>query len=105
MEVTYRLIDNQLTIAYKAAAEQSTVVNLTNHTYFNLGSHSSGTVENHVPTLRASRYTPMDSGNIPVGTLAPVEERRWISGHLRHLEAVSTIKPLTAGGDTTTTMR
>ena len=73
VEVTYRLIDNQLTIAYKAAAEQSTVVNLTNHTYFNLGGHSSGTVENHVLTLRASRYTPMDSGNIPVGTLAPVE--------------------------------
>ena len=73
VEVTYRLIDNQLTIAYKAAAEQSTVVNLTNHTYFNLGGHSSGTVEDHVLTLRASRYTPMDSGNIPVGTLAPVE--------------------------------
>ena len=73
MEVTYCLIDNQLTITYKAAAEQSTVVNLTNHTYFNLGGHSSGTVEDHVLTLRASRYTPMDSGNIPVGTLAPVE--------------------------------
>ncbi len=41
VEVTYRLIDNQLTITYKAAAEQSTVVNLTNHTYFNLGGHSS----------------------------------------------------------------
>ena len=73
VEVTYRLIDNQLTIAYKAAAEQSTVVNLTNHTYFNLGGHSSGTVEDHVLTLRASRYTPMGGGNIPVGTLAPVE--------------------------------
>ena len=48
VEVTYRLIDNQFTIAYKAAAEQSTVVNLTNHTYFNLGGHSSGTVEDHV---------------------------------------------------------
>ena len=105
VEVTYRLIDNQLTIAYKAAAEQSTVVNLTNHTYFNLGGHSSGTVEDHVPTLRASRYTPMDSGNIPWGRWRRWRERRWISGHLRHLGAVSTIKPLTAGGDMTTTMR
>lgn len=72
VEVTYRLIDDQLTIAYQAAAEQSTVVNLTNHAYFNLGGHSSGTVEDHVLTLRASRYTPTDSGNVPLGTLAPV---------------------------------
>ena len=52
VEVTYRLTGDQLTIDYKAAAEQSTVVNLANHTYFNLGGHSSGTVEDHVLTLR-----------------------------------------------------
>ena len=104
VEVTYRLTGDRLTIAYKAAAEQSTVVNLTNHTYFNLGGHSSGTVEDHVLTLRASRYTPMDSGIFPWGRWRRWRERRWISGHLRHLGAVSTIKPLTAGGDTTTTM-
>ena len=65
--------DNALRMDYRVSSDADTIINLTNHTYFNLGGHSSGTVEDHVLTLRASRYTPMDSGNIPVGTLAPVE--------------------------------
>lgn len=105
VEVTYRLTGDQLTIAYKAAAEQSTVVNLTNHTYFNLGGHSSGTVEDHVLTLRASRYTPMDGGNIPVGMLAPVEgtplDFRTPAAFGSRLHD----KAFNGGGDTTTTMR
>ncbi len=71
-EVTYRLICDRLSIEYRATAEKSTVVNLTNHTYFNLGGHGSGSVDGHVLTVRAGRYTPTDSGNIPTGTLAPV---------------------------------
>ena len=73
VEVTYRLADSTLTIEYRAAAEKDTVVNLTNHAYFNLGGHDSGEVGGHVLTVRADRYTPTDSGNVPTGTLASVE--------------------------------
>lgn len=71
-EVTYRLGGGRLTIDYRAAAEKDTVVNLTNHAYFNLGGHASGPVDDHVLTLHAAHYTPTDSGNVPLGTLAPV---------------------------------
>ena len=73
VEVTYRLTEGTLTVEYRAAAEKDTVVNLTNHAYFNLGGHSSGAVDDHVLTVRADRYTPTDSGNVPTGTLASVE--------------------------------
>ena len=73
VEVTYRLAGGTLTIEYRAAAEKDTVVNLTNHAYFNLGGHDSGEVGGHVLTVRADRYTPTDSGNVPTGTLAAVE--------------------------------
>ena len=48
VEVTYRLIRNELVIEYHASADKSTVLNLTNHTYFNLGGHDSGEVDDHV---------------------------------------------------------
>ena len=73
VEVTYRLADSTLTIEYRAATEKDTVVNLTNHAYFNLGGHDSGEVGGHVLTVRADRYTPTDSGNVPTGMLASVE--------------------------------
>lgn len=72
-EVTYRLAQGKLTVVYRATAERSTVVNLTNHTYFNLGGHGSGRVDDHMLTVWADRYTPTDGANIPLGTLAPVE--------------------------------
>ena len=72
-EVTYRLTGGELSIEYRARTDRSTVVNLTNHAYFNLGGHDSGRVDGHVLTVRASRYTPTDSANVPTGTLAAVE--------------------------------
>ena len=66
-EVTYRLTGGELSIEYRARTDRSTVVNLTNHAYFNLGGHDSGRVDGHVLTVRASRYTPTDSANVPTG--------------------------------------
>ena len=72
VEVTYRLADGTLTIEYRAAAEKDTVVNLTNHAYFNLGGHDSGTVDDQVLTVQADHYTPTDGENIPTGQMAEV---------------------------------
>lgn len=71
--VTYTLRDGTLTIDYRAESDADTVVNLTNHAYFNLAGHGGGPVTDHVLTVRADRYTPSDGGNIPTGELAPVD--------------------------------
>ena len=72
-EVTYRLSGVGLEIGYLARSDADTVCNLTNHTYFNLSGHGSGSVENHLLKLNASRYTPIGPGLIPTGEIASVE--------------------------------
>lgn len=72
--VTYSLDgENALKLHYHADSDKRTLLNLTNHTYFNLDGHGSGSIEGHILQLAASRYTPADAGSIPNGEIAAVE--------------------------------
>jgi aldose 1-epimerase len=74
VHVTYELSDeNALKISYSASTDKPTVVNLTNHSYFNLSGAGSGDVLKDVLQLDADRYTPVDSTLIPTGELKSVE--------------------------------
>jgi aldose 1-epimerase len=59
-------------IDYAATTDKPTVLNLTNHSYFNLSGQGNGTILNDQLKLNASRFTPVDSGLIPTGELKPV---------------------------------
>jgi aldose 1-epimerase len=69
--VSYELLMDQLFITYEAETDKATVLNLTNHSYFNLAGQ--GTILDHLLYLNASRYTPVNSELIPTGELANVE--------------------------------
>ena len=73
MRVTYRLDDeNALSIHYEAAPDQDTVINMTNHSYFNLNGHNSGSVLEHKVWLNADSFTPADAESIPTGEIRSV---------------------------------
>lgn len=73
VRVTYRLEGTTLFLDYEALTDKDTIVNLTNHTYFNLGGHDSGPVTDHQVLVRAESYTPCAEGNIPTGEIRGVE--------------------------------
>ena len=74
VDMTYQLNDdNELTIVHKATTDKKTVVNLTHHSFFNLHGAGNGTVNDHVLTINASNYTPVDATLIPDGPIATVE--------------------------------
>lgn len=71
--VTYSLTeDNELRIHYHGTSDKNTILNMTNHTYFNLAGHAAGEICDHILTLNATNYTPVAAGAIPTGEIAPV---------------------------------
>lgn len=72
--VTYKLTnDDALSINYKAQTDKPTVLNLTNHSYFNLGGYASGSILDHEIMIDADTYLPTDETLIPTGELRAVK--------------------------------
>lgn len=75
VEIIYRWSDDfRLDITYKASTDAPTIVNLTNHAYFNLDNADNASVLDHQLSIRASRWLETDSSDIPTGRVLPVEE-------------------------------
>jgi len=74
LTVTYTLgEDHDLTLVYEAVTDAPTVVNFTNHTYFNLAGEGAGDVLEHELLVNADRFTPCDADQLPTGEVRPVE--------------------------------
>lgn len=72
--VTYSLSENdELVIEYHAVSDKDTVVNLTNHSYFNLAGHNSGSILDHKVWIKADQFTPTTNDLIPTGEFRDVE--------------------------------
>ena len=72
-EIQYRLAGCGLVIQYSASTDAPTVCNLTNHSYFNLNGHASGTALGHRLSVNAKSFLETDAASVPTGKLLPVE--------------------------------
>nr|WP_240897895.1 aldose epimerase family protein [Kineococcus vitellinus] len=73
VHVTYVLHEGALTVESLATTDAATVLNLTNHSYFNLAGDGSGTVDGHLVQVLADRFLPVDGTGLPTGELRPVQ--------------------------------
>ncbi len=72
IQVTYSLTEeNEIKIHYEAVSDKNTIINMTNHSYFNLAGHREK-IYDHILELKASAYTPVVEGAIPTGEIVPV---------------------------------
>lgn len=74
LEIRYSLAGSALVIRYYATTDRPTVVNLTNHSYFNLNGHASGSALGHRLSLKSPAYLETDANSIPTGKLIPVAD-------------------------------
>lgn len=71
--ITYSLTDdNELKLHYEAESDRKTLINMTNHAYFNLKGHDQGTIHDHLLWIHAGNYTELRKGGIPTGRILPV---------------------------------
>lgn len=73
ISVSYTLMENDaIAIDYAGVSDKKTIINMTNHSYFNLSGHDAGSIEDTKLMLKAAHYTPVAFGAIPTGEIAPV---------------------------------
>jgi aldose 1-epimerase len=72
--IKYVLQESDLQIHFSATTDQDTVLNLTNHAYFNLNGQGTGSIHEHILWIDAEHYTPVDKNLIPTGEITPVRE-------------------------------